>query len=385
LRDFWLGDYKGIFLTWSEKNIGSSGATVRSLLQCIAENSDIPIISLMKTRDPLLPQYKLTNRESFKVDEVSESFYVHVQTGLEEVTDLQDEFYRLSNQAGSYKAVFVGLPCGVKLVKRRSSDIATIGLFCGGIHKQLALRLFLKRLKIGLEEITSLKFRISINKHCPDDQMHLEALRRKPEYALVVNRHTRNKTKFEKLFNSFFSGALHCDMCRHCTDMTAEYADVSVGDAWAVGLGRNICITRSDLGKNIVDEAVRLGYVSRETLSYERVIESQSSLLIAKKLGLWNWPKTLRKREKAFDAKARYWALKYSPPFEDVLRRKILREVGRVKGIQLYIPEIDRLLSLFFLQTRTLLRIVKRTILTCKMQVLCRITVLFGRGLVRGQ
>ena len=314
----------------------------------------------MKTRDPLLPRYKLTNRETFKADEVSESFYVRLQRAPKEVEDIADDLFRSSDQAKRLKAVFVGLPCEVKLIKRRFSDIGTIALFCGGIHEQLALHLFLKRLKIRREEVTRLTFRISANKQSPDDWMCLEALRRKPECAFVVKRHTCSKAKFEKLFNSFFSGALHCDTCRHCTDVTAEHADVSVGDAWAVGLGRNICIVRTDIGKQIVDKAVALRHINRETLSYEKVIESQHSLLIGKKLGLWQWPQTSGQTARMIDDKARYWAMKYRPSLENTIRRRILRQVGEMKGIQLYIPEIDGLLMLFFSCVSKLLQTAKR-------------------------
>jgi len=350
-----LGDYKEIYLTWSERNIGSSGATIRSLLQYIAENTDIPIISLMKSSNPLLPQYKITHRESFKANEVSESFYVRFQTDPNDMGVIQDDLFASPDQSKSFRAVFVGLPCQVKAVKSQCPDIATIGLFCGGIHDQLALRLFLKRLKIKPEEVTKLTFRTSPNKNSPDDWMYFEALNRKPEDAFLVKRHTQSKT--EKAFNSFFCGALHCEMCRHCTDTTAEYADISVGDAWAVGLGRNICIVRTEIGKWIVDEAVRLMYLRRETLSYEKVMESQHSLLVGKKLGLWNWPQTSEQTLEAIDDRARYWAQRYRPSFENIMRRRILRKAAGVRGIRMYIPEIDRLLSLFFSCAKRLLRI----------------------------
>ncbi len=75
------------------------------------------------------------------------------------------------------------------------------------------------------------------------------------------------------------------EACSYCHDMTAEFADISVG----VFEGRNkqnIAIIRTERGRKIFDEAVNAGYLIREEISSKDIAPLAAASINKKKKGL---------------------------------------------------------------------------------------------------
>jgi len=79
--------------------------------------------------------------------------------------------------------------------------------------------------------------------------------------------------------------------CYLCPDTTAEFADISVGDAWyhEIGeheLGRSLVVIRTSLGREVFHRAVRTGYVQATRADAGILLASQGNLL-RKRRAIW--------------------------------------------------------------------------------------------------
>jgi coenzyme F420 hydrogenase subunit beta len=79
--------------------------------------------------------------------------------------------------------------------------------------------------------------------------------------------------------------------CYLCPDLTAEFADISVGDPWYRGTGekeggQSLILLRTRRGAEIFRDAVKARYIRAEKCSLARVEASQRNLL-GKRQSIW--------------------------------------------------------------------------------------------------
>jgi coenzyme F420 hydrogenase subunit beta len=79
--------------------------------------------------------------------------------------------------------------------------------------------------------------------------------------------------------------------CYLCPDLTAEAADISVGDSWYRDLGeddpgRSLILVRTKRGQEIFRKALEQGYVVAERADPEIIYKSQKNLL-GKRQAIW--------------------------------------------------------------------------------------------------
>ena len=79
--------------------------------------------------------------------------------------------------------------------------------------------------------------------------------------------------------------------CYLCPDLTAEFADISVGDPWYREIkgdepGRSLILVRTEKGRDILHQAIAKGYVTAEKASPEIIYRSQKNLL-GKRQTIW--------------------------------------------------------------------------------------------------
>jgi coenzyme F420 hydrogenase subunit beta len=78
--------------------------------------------------------------------------------------------------------------------------------------------------------------------------------------------------------------------CLTCTDLTAEFADLSGGDAWAPvyeerGKGFSMLVARSEKGQRLVDELLARGLLEAEPIGEQEAMEAHAHMLDFKKRG----------------------------------------------------------------------------------------------------
>ena len=75
--------------------------------------------------------------------------------------------------------------------------------------------------------------------------------------------------------------------CWYCPDLTAEHADVSVGDYWVENqTSYSMVIGRTPAGLALLEKAISRGDLLAETITYDQVLASHLHLLTYKKKGV---------------------------------------------------------------------------------------------------
>ena len=75
--------------------------------------------------------------------------------------------------------------------------------------------------------------------------------------------------------------------CWYCPDLTAEHADISVGDYWVdERAGYSMVIGRTPTGQTTLDNAASRGAIVTEPITYDQVLASHLHLLTYKKKGV---------------------------------------------------------------------------------------------------
>jgi len=76
-----------------------------------------------------------------------------------------------------------------------------------------------------------------------------------------------------------------------CPDLTAESADISVGDPWYRPIGENepgrsLILIRTEKGRKVFHDAVAAGYIDAVKVGPEIILRSQKNLL-GKRQAIW--------------------------------------------------------------------------------------------------
>ena len=248
----------------------ASGGLVTALLVFALEEGiiDGALVTKMKKDNPLEPEPFIA-RTREEIMEASKSKYcpVPANIALKEI---------LESKEGEKYAV-VGLPCHLhglrkaEMVNRKLKDrIALhIGIFCGTTKNFLGTEFQLRRMGIKKEEVAKLDYRGegwpgSMTVHLKNEQRKLSEL-----YYYY----------YDSKFCSFVGWR-----CTVCTDLTAEVADISFGDAWLPEvkkddeIGTSIIVSRSRHGEDILQQMIYKRKVELRPISAEKVIESQGGL-----------------------------------------------------------------------------------------------------------
>jgi coenzyme F420 hydrogenase subunit beta len=72
--------------------------------------------------------------------------------------------------------------------------------------------------------------------------------------------------------------------CYMCIDHSGEYSDISIGDSWhrrrdADSAGWSLVVVRTEVGRHLLNEAVKAGYLTIEKAKYDTLSHSQPSFL----------------------------------------------------------------------------------------------------------
>jgi coenzyme F420 hydrogenase subunit beta len=182
------------------------------------------------------------------------------------------------------RSVFIGKPCdiaGLTMAQASRPNLAlktalSIGFFCAGTPSTQGTLDFLKRYGVNPEEAAELRYR-GLGW---------------PGGARVVFRDASRQTLEVPYTDSWgFIQKYRPFRCYLCPDLTAEFADISVGDPWYREVsenepGRSLILIRTENGQEIFREAVAKGYVTAAPATADIVLRSQKNL-IRKRQAIW--------------------------------------------------------------------------------------------------
>jgi len=182
------------------------------------------------------------------------------------------------------KSVFVGKPCDVaglrmaqKLRPELPAKIAlSIGFFCAGTPSTKGTLDLLRSCGVDPNEVSNFRYR---GMGWPG--MAVAEFKNKERRTLKM---TYNESwGFVQKYRPV--------RCYLCPDLTAEFADISVGDPWYrdVGeheTGRSLIMIRTEKGHEIFHQAMKQGYVTAEPSKADVIDRSQKNLL-GKRQEIW--------------------------------------------------------------------------------------------------
>lgn len=181
--------------------------------------------------------------------------------------------------------VFIGKPCDV-VALRKSQAVNTmlnskvglaISVFCAGAPSTNGTYKLLDALGVRPEEAKELRYR-----GCGW-----------PGATIVKTKGSNGQVRqmtYEESWGGILSNYEQL-RCRLCPDSTGEFADISCGDAWYRGIeaddpGRSLVLVRSELGRSILQKAIKAGYIKLEQVNASTVTRSQKALL-SRRCHLW--------------------------------------------------------------------------------------------------
>lgn len=174
----------------------------------------------------------------------------------------------ISNLDLQKRYLFIGKPCDVAALKNyidlkpelKSVVRYMFSFFCAGLPSCDAQDLLLKKMGTSIDQCKYLNYR---GNGWPGYTTARDAEGR--EYTLEYAE-AWGKTLGRDIMR----------MCRVCLDGIGELADISCGDAWYVGKngrpdfseneGRNVVFARSEVGLNILEDALQKGYISLDEI-----------------------------------------------------------------------------------------------------------------------
>lgn len=270
-----LGSYKEIFTGYSTDEIvrynASAGGVVTALLLYAYDNKLVKgavVVSSVEGKPWISKVSIATTRDEIISAKQSKYTIVPVNSIIRELRKLN----------GNY--AIVALPCQIhSLRKMEKKDIKNnikymLGIYCGFSSKYGATEYIIKKIGVSdLNGIYSFEYR---GKGWPGG---------------ILIKLKNGKEFFLKKFHHNFVVPLYLPgRCTLCIDLTNEFADVSIGDAWLPelikkGEGSSLVTTRTKIGADLVEKAAKAGYLKLERKSEEDAIRAHKHMLKYKKRG----------------------------------------------------------------------------------------------------
>ena len=294
-----LGFFKQCYLTYATeetiRKTGASGGTVSALLTFALDSGmiDGALVVRMKENEPLEPEVFIAKSKQ-DILSAAQSKYcpVPMNVGLREVLQ----------KKGKY--AIVGLPCHMHAIRKAEIIIpelkeriaCRIGLLCGPSPSFQMTDYLLKKVKVSQEDLAELKYR--------EGDVWPGGMSMKLKDGTYKFIPHSEWTYAQTLFNRF--------RCTVCVDLTAELADISLGDAHLPEFWRNetvytsdgrclrgedgwnLTISRTELGHDILQKAKDSKAIEQIEIDSGKAVEAQRSMLRYKKNTVFALTKILK-------------------------------------------------------------------------------------------
>jgi coenzyme F420 hydrogenase subunit beta len=271
-EDIILGSYLKCYLGHATESKvrykASSGGVVTGLLIYALEHGiiDGALVTRMNKERPWEPEPFIA-RTRDEIIEASKSKYCPVPANIM-IKEL------LSAQEGERFAV-VGLPCHIQGIRKaeqaykklRARVVIHIGLFCSHTDTFWQTDYLLKSMDVSKDDLKSIRYR---GGGWPGTM------------SVQLKSGRESSVPFHKAIFPHIVWFNAMNRCLYCCDLTAELADISVGDPWipeVVGkekIGQSIVIVRTDDAQELILRAVHDERLNVTPIPAEKVKESVS-------------------------------------------------------------------------------------------------------------
>lgn len=271
-----IGNFRSLYIghaiNESMRSKASAGGVATAILSGLLKRGVITaaVVVGMNKAKPWEPEVKVVNTVE-NVLEAAQSKYtmIPLNSVIKEIKNIKGDI------------AFVGLPCHIhgirKLQKMKYAGIEKIkyciGIFCGFNLDKKATDFLIDRLKVKKENISSLEYRGG----------------NWPGGFLLTTKNGRKYFLKKDIYN-YLELIFTPRRCLVCPDLTNEFADISIGDAWNKFLddkGWSTIIVRTQIGKELFNYAIELGDIEVISSDISKVKESHAHLIVHKKNGFY--------------------------------------------------------------------------------------------------
>lgn len=319
-----IGRFENTYVGFSEKYrvTSSSGGITTYILEKLLNNGIVDYLYVVQKDNHSGYSYQIFDGKQ-DITSVSKTRYYPVT--------LDELFSIIENTDG--RVAVSAVPCFIKAIRLKQHYHPelkqkipfVLGIFCGGL-KSKHYTDFLAQSAGITDAYSDSEYRVKDASSSAKDY----------SFAALDQDGSQHSIKMSRLGDMWGSGMFKASACDFCTDITAELADISFGDAWlpeynADGMGNSIVVTRSKIADEIILSGINKGEIQLQHLTLEKVKQSQ--------LGGINH----RQKNIIF----RFW---YARNFTDIplpiLRRRFLRKISANEALIQVLRERTRARSL---------------------------------------
>lgn len=188
------------------------------------------------------------------------------------------------------RIAIVGVACFIKAIRLAQYKELTlkakipflVGIICGGVKSKSFAEYLASKAGIEKQNMQTPQFRIKDYESTAGDY----------SYGCIDKSINQQKTiKMRTVGDMWGTGLFKANACDFCDDVTTELADISLGDAWLPpynkdGKGTNVIVARSTVADKLIQDGIKNGELTLETLPLERFLASQQGSFNHRHTGL---------------------------------------------------------------------------------------------------
>ncbi|MBA6381227.1 MULTISPECIES: Coenzyme F420 hydrogenase/dehydrogenase, beta subunit C-terminal domain [unclassified Colwellia] len=266
----YIGNYSSMYAGYSDshRKTSSSGGVSTWILEQLLEQGLVDKIICVGSDDDGCYEYKIVNNVNDLVASSHTKYFpVTLNNVLNEVAESNDSY------------AIVGLPCFIHAIKLREKYDSKlkgkikfkIGLFCGGYKTKFFTEYLSGLCGVDKTNIQLPQYRVKKKEGVAVDYL----------FSVLEKSSAKNKSvSMNNVGDMWGTGLFKPEVCDYCEDISAELADVSIGDAWIPPylnspLGNNVVICRNRSIEKIIKQGISNNTLSLDIINEEQILQSQ--------------------------------------------------------------------------------------------------------------
>ncbi len=276
-----VGHYYNTYAGYSSKYrlSSSSGGLATYLIDALLKSKSVDAVLVVKEVKK--------DREDWEGREESDSFYEYstLRTDEDCTAASKTKYYPVSMAGlmeqlrnGNERYAVVGIACFIKAIRLlqyyhpelNEKIVFTIGIICGGLKSRFFAEYLAGRTGTDSRQFSDPQFRLKDVQSTASDY----------SYACKDQQGRLHTVKMSTVGDMWGTGLFKNNACDFCDDVTAELADISLGDAWLSpykydGKGTNVVVTRSRVAEALIQQGIEKKELIVEPLAFDRFLHSQ--------------------------------------------------------------------------------------------------------------
>ena len=277
-KDEHIGRFENTYVGYADeyRETSSSGGIATYVFEQLLKQDIVQNIFVVKELNGTYAYQWFKDAEQIK--EISKTRYIPVT--------LEKLFKEIDTIEG--KIAVSGVACFIKAIRLKQHYHPQlkgkipflVGIICGGLKSSFFSDYLAQ--KSGIEgEYNKQQYRIKDFNSTASDY----------SFGAFDKSKKFHQMKMRTVGDMWGTGLFKNNACDFCDDVTTELADVSLGDAWFPpfikdGAGTNVIVTRCELADILIQDGIKIGKLTIETLSQERFLASQQGSFNHRHTGL---------------------------------------------------------------------------------------------------